>query len=67
VNRYPATPAEFEALMEFLEPVNPERHAAIARMVFEEVAICPVCDRPVRRCDARRLHRDRLRHLGCAA
>jgi hypothetical protein len=65
VNRYPATPAEFEALMQFLRPVDPERRPTIARMMFEDLGNCPARHEAVRRCDPRQLHCDRLRHLGC--
>jgi hypothetical protein len=50
----PATQREFEELLAQLDSLPPDRQAAIARMVFELVGICPVCDEPVRRCDSRR-------------
>jgi hypothetical protein len=59
------TPRELEDVVAFLAPVPADRHADIARMMFEEVGTCPVCHEAVRCCDPRRLHRDRLRHLGC--
>ena len=65
--RYPATPGEFEGLMDFLEPVGRARHAPIARMLFLQVAVCPRCERPVRPCDPRRLVGDQLLHLACAS
>ena len=65
MNRYPATPAEFERLIAYLAPVAAERRPAIARMVFEEVGICPACGESVRRCDARMLRDGHLRHLAC--
>lgn len=61
----PATPGELGRLIDFLEPVDPRRHAAIARMVFHQVAVCPICGYPVRRCDPRRLVDDRLAHVNC--
>ena len=64
--RYAATPGEFDRLIDFLEPVDRKHHAAIARMVFLEVATCPRCELPIRRCDTRRLVGDRLHHLTCA-
>jgi hypothetical protein len=64
VSRCPATPAEF-ALIEFLAPVDFARHAAIVRMVFEEVGTCLGCEDAVRRCDPRRLDARGLRHLRC--
>jgi hypothetical protein len=63
--RCPATPAEFERLMEQLESVPSDRRGAINRLVFEQVGACPRCEEPVRRCDGRRLVDDRLFHLGC--
>ena len=64
MNRYPATPREFEDLMAYLAPVPEDRHADIARMVFREVGVCPTCAEEVRRCDPRRLDRSgRLTHL----
>jgi hypothetical protein len=65
VRRCPATPREFDGLLDFLEPVDPGRHAPIAGMVFEQVSTCPRCDEPVRRCDPRRLVDNRLFHLTC--
>ena len=65
--RYPATPGEFDRLMDFLGPVDREHHAGIARMVFLQVAVCPRCDEPVRRCDARRLVDGQQLHLRCAS
>ena len=47
------TRTEFEDLIAYLAPVPDARHAAIARMVFEQVGTCP-CGEAVRRCDARR-------------
>lgn len=68
--RTAATPAEFERLVGRLDRIDVERQAAIARLVFEVVANCPLCDEPIRRCDSRRLvyvRRDlgRLTHLRC--
>ena len=54
VMRYPATPGEFDSILDFLEPVDRERHPGIARMLFEQVSTCPRCGEPVRRCDPRR-------------
>ena len=65
MSRYPATPREFADLMTFLAAVPEGRHAAIARMLFEQVAACS-CGQPVRRCDARKLVEGRLVHLACA-
>jgi hypothetical protein len=65
-----ATPAEFETLMAFLDHpkhLDGKRQAAIARMVFEVVSHCPICDEGVRRCDARRLVGDHLIHLSCVS
>jgi hypothetical protein len=62
----PALPGEFSRLMDWLEPVDPGRRGAIARMVFAEVDTCPTCDESVRRCDPRWLVGDRLRHRDCA-
>jgi hypothetical protein len=67
VNRYPATPREFEALMEQLEHVPQERRPSIARLVFEEIATCPRCEEAVRSCDPRRLVGDQLHHLDCVS
>jgi hypothetical protein len=36
-------------------------------MLSEAVADCPICERPVRRCDPRRLVDDQLVHVVCAA
>ncbi len=81
MNRYPATPAEYERLSKQLVPLREEmrrrrpplsedeidrRIAGIARLVFEEVATCPACEQTVRRCDCRRLVHDQLTHLDCA-
>jgi hypothetical protein len=63
--RYPATPGESDRLLDFLEPVDPERHAPIARLMFEQVSTCPRCEEPVRRCDPRRQVDDQLLHLSC--
>ena len=64
-----AIPREFEELLAQLDSLPPDRQAAIARMVFEVVGICPVCDEPVRRCDSRRVvnveDEDWLAHIPC--
>ena len=65
--RYPATPGEFDRLVDSLEGVPRERHPAIARMVFLQIAPCRRCDRPVRRCDPRWLVGGHLLHLSCCA
>ena len=67
MNRYPATPREFEALMDQLEHVPSDRRPAIARLIFEEVATCPRCAESVRSCDPRRLVGERLHHLECVS
>ena len=46
---------EFEELLAQLDSLPPGRHAAIARMCFKQVAECPVCGEPIRRCDKRTL------------
>ena len=48
--RTAASRAEFDRLLEQLEPGPASRRPAIAQMV-EIVGLCPVCDEPVRRCD----------------
>ena len=40
--RYPATPGEFDRLIGVLQQVDPERRAGIARLVFLQVANCPL-------------------------
>jgi len=65
MNCYPATPAEFDELMTQLEPVSEARRPAIARMMFEEVGACPVCDESVRRSDRRILTDAGLTHWTC--
>lgn len=65
----PAAPREFEELLAQLNFLPPDRQAAIARMVFEAVDVCPVCSESVRRCDFRRRvvleDEDRLAHIPC--
>lgn len=66
--RRPATPREFEELLaalDGLDYIDRDQRAGIARMVFEAVSDCPVCEEGVRRCDPRRLVDDRLHHLDC--
>lgn len=52
-----------------LEPVSADRRPGIARMIFEGLGPCPVCDEPVRRCDRRVLidvdDDQLLAHLEC--
>lgn len=66
----PSTPREREQLWAFLKPldswISRERRIAILRFLTETVAACPLCELPVRRCDARCLHGDGLAHLACA-
>jgi hypothetical protein len=65
VTRMRATPAEFQALMAWLEPVDPDRRGPIAQMMFEVVGDCPICEEPVRRCDARDLTDAGMAHPAC--
>jgi hypothetical protein len=71
MSHYPAIPDEFEALMAQLEPVSAGRRPGIARMIFEALGPCPVCDEPVRRCDRRVLidvdDDQLLAHLECVS
>ena len=62
-----ATPTEFESLMASVDPLDPERRAAVARLVFEVVATCPYCGETVRRGDPRRLVGGWLVHVICAS
>ena len=63
----PCTPGEVARLIDFLDPVDRDRHAGIARMIFVQIAVCPWCQEPIRRIDPRRLVDGELHHLTCAS
>jgi hypothetical protein len=42
-----------------------QKLVAIVRLDFEIVGLCPGCNEPIRRCDARRLVEDELAHVSC--
>ena len=65
--RCPCTPGEVARWREALRTLAPERQESAIRMLGEAVADCPICERPVRRCDPRRLVDDQLVHVVCAA
>ena len=66
MKRTSATPAEFERVMASLDPLDGERRAAVARLIFEVVGDCPYCNEEIRRTDPRRVVGGRLAHLICA-
>lgn len=60
-----ATPGEVADWMEFFEPLPKSRRVGVVAFITEVVADCFICEEPVRRCDPRRLHGERLVHLHC--
>jgi hypothetical protein len=65
--RRPATPGEVARWRKLLSPLPPDRQVAVIRMIAAEIAICPVCEDSIRRCDPRRLDGGRLLHLRCTS
>ncbi len=64
--RRAATPGELRSWGELLAPCPLNRIGPIKRLLSEVVADCPVCEEPIRRCDARRIVEGQLQHLPCA-
>lgn len=54
-------------LDEFLEPLPPERGAAVKAWLDSSLGDCPVCTRPVRVIDSHRLLKSGIAHTDCAA